>query len=106
MNLRRAVTRHVTAEFLAWLAAERAYTVKLFRVASTLEDVLQDRWRREGFENAATLDELARAACIRQRIEAWLNILEFGAQYGVNFQSPERKRLFKRWLQNSTTHKN
>lgn len=104
MNTSRAITSHVAGEFLAWIAVKRDYSKKLFRITTDLEIALQDRWRREEYADNETLTDLCLATYHRERLERWLNILDFGAQYGINFQSPERKRLFQKWLQTSTTH--
>ena len=96
-------TRHLTGEFLSWVEDQRTYTIKLFRIASIVEDALLEQWRSEMYANKGTLDELALATYQRERLERWLNILDFGAEHGVNFQSPERKRLFQRWLQQTST---
>lgn len=107
MNLRRAVTEHVTEEFLAWVAAERTYSVKLFRLTCDLELALTNRWRAEECANEATLTELCLATYHRERLERWLNILDFGNDYGrPDFKSPARKRLFQEWVQRNTRHEN
>jgi hypothetical protein len=100
-------SRQMATEFLNWLAGERNYTIKLFRLISLVEDSLREQWSRDGFAEGEVMSRLAVAIHHREKVETLLNIMDFGDQFKVNFESAARKRLFKKWAQrNSTARQN
>lgn len=104
-------SRQMAVDFQDWLARERQYTIKLFRVWSAVQDALLNQWHPEGpadDEETHILRWISLSGREIKKLEFLLNIMDFGDQYNVNLESPARKALFKKWLQtqNSSTPQN
>jgi hypothetical protein len=96
-------SRQLAAEFLAWLKEERQHTLRLLKMWCLVESALEKQWTEQNFSNPHTERWLALVEQQRKELEYLLNIIDFGAQYGVDFESPARMELFRQWAARKNT---